>query len=79
MNICLVAELAHLDPLIFHYFPVLEVICSQCGKEFPLVDFNVSEADNYTYKSTNKKQINKNNHYHHQKIPVGACSQDLLF
>lgn len=40
MNICPLAELEHLDPLIFHYFPVLEVRCSQCGnvQEFPLMD-----------------------------------------
>lgn len=31
MNICPWAGLAHLDPLIFHYFAVLEVRCSQCG------------------------------------------------
>lgn len=39
MNICLLAGLVHLEPLIFHYFPVLEVRCSQCGdvQNFPLV------------------------------------------
>lgn len=50
-NICPLARLAHLDPLIFHYFLELEVRCSQCGNvQVSSGGFNLSEVDNSTYK-----------------------------